>query len=139
MSESSMSSDPSVTPRSGRFRAVLRWALALFFIAAGVLHFVKPDAYTAIIPPYLPWPLALVYVSGACEILGGCGVLIPRLRRLAGWGLVALLIAVFPANLHMALNDVHPSGWSVPSVLLWLRLPMQAVLIFWAYWATRDG
>lgn len=109
--------------------------LAVAFVAAGSNHFVNPDFFLAMMPPYLPAHLELVYLSGIFEIAGGIGVLIPRLRSLAGWGLVALLVAVFPANLHMALNpelfsDVSPSA-------LYSRLPIQILLIAWAYWATR--
>jgi uncharacterized membrane protein len=91
-------------------------------------------------PPYLPWHRELVFISGVCEILGGIGVLFPQpLRRAAGWGLVALLIAVFPANLHVALNDV-PIGASPPNPWLnWLRLPFQVVFILWALWCTRPS
>lgn len=115
-----------------------RWALlglAVVFVAAGVNHFVMPEVYVRIMPPYLPAPKALVYLSGAFEILGGLGVLPRATRAAAGWGLVALLIAVFPANLHMAL---HPEQFaSVPAWALYARLPFQLVLIGWAYWATR--
>jgi uncharacterized membrane protein len=122
-----------------RWRGVLRVVLAVFFVVAGVLHFLKPEVYVQIVPPYLPFPLALVYVSGVCEVLGGCGVLIPRLRNLAGWGLIALLVAVFPANLHMALGDVQIQGLSVSPLLLWLRLPLQLVLIALVYGCTREN
>src|SRR5207248_11723419 len=87
------------------------------------------------VPPYLPWPLALVIISGLAEMGLGALLLAPRWSALAAWGLIALLIAVFPANLHMAL---HP--WLYPwasAALLWLRLPLQALLIAWAYWHTR--
>jgi len=109
--------------------------LAVAFVFAGSNHFVNPDFFVAIMPPYLPAHLELVYLSGVFEIAGGIGVLIPRVRSLAGWGLVALLVAVFPANLHMALNpesfsDVSPGA-------LYTRLPIQVLLIAWAYWATR--
>ena len=80
----------------------------------------------------------LVFISGVCEILGGIGVLFPHpLRRVAGWGLVALLIAVFPANLHVALNNVPMGGVSPNPLLNWLRLPFQLVFIFWVLWCTR--
>ena len=116
------------------FRTAMTWLLGLLFAAAGVLHFASPDPYVAIVPPYLPWPLALVYLSGAAEVALGLMLLIPRFQRLAAWGLLALLIAVFPANLHMALNaDLYPT---IPPVALWGRLPLQAVLIAWAYWFT---
>ncbi len=113
-------------------------ALALFFVVAGTNHFVNRDFYVGLMPPYLPAPLALVYLSGVLEILGGIAVLIPRVRALSGWGLVLLLVAVFPANLHMAMNpDSFPD---ISAVALYIRLPVQGLLIAWAYWATRpDG
>ena len=77
--------------------------IAAAFVGAGVMHFVKPKPFVAIVPPFLPNALALVYLSGAAEILGGIGVLVPGLRVWAGWGLIALLVAVFPANIYMAL------------------------------------
>ena len=111
-------------------KTIFRWLMALFFIAAGVNHFVSPKTYMEIMPPYLPWPLGLIYVSGLAEIALGAAALVPLLRRIAGWSLIALLIAVFPANVHMALNGFH----SVPQWVLWARLPVQFVLIAWAYW-----
>ncbi|QDT05013.1 DoxX [Rubripirellula lacrimiformis] len=106
--------------------------LALIFIAAGVNHFVSPDVYLKIMPDYLPWPLALVYVSGFFEVLGGIGLAVSRLRRLAGWGLIALLLAVFPANVDMVLNaDRFPQ---IPVWALLARLPMQGLLIAWVWW-----
>jgi uncharacterized membrane protein len=109
--------------------------LAPAFIVAGGNHFVNPDFFVAIMPPYLPAHLELVYLSGIFEIAGGIGVLIPRVRSLAGWGLVALLVAVFPANLHMALKPELFSD--VSSGALYTRLPIQVLMIAWAYWATR--
>lgn len=118
-----------------RLKPVMRWVLGLLFIAAGVNHFANPDFYVRIMPPYLPWHRELVLVSGVFEILGGIGLLIPRLQIAAAWGLIALLVAVFPANLHMAL---HPNDYPrFPPVALWGRLPLQAVLLAWAYWFTR--
>jgi uncharacterized membrane protein len=125
-------------PREGSARLVLRLALALFFVAAGILHFLRPAVYVQIVPPYLPWPLALVYLSGACEVLGGCAVLSARTRRAAGIALIVLLLAVFPANIHMAMHPALIAGWDVPLWLLWLRLPLQGMLIAWAYWATSS-
>jgi uncharacterized membrane protein len=112
--------------------------LAVFFIAAGVLHFVRPDVYARIVPPALPWPLAIVQVSGGFEILGGCAVLSARTCRLAGHGLIVLLVAVFPANVYMALHPAPVAGVDVPIWLLWLRLPLQGALIAWVWWATRS-
>jgi uncharacterized membrane protein len=107
-----------------------------FFILAGLMHFLIPRRYEAIVPDYLPAPRRLVQASGMAEIAGGAGVLHPRTRRLAsGWS-VATLIAVFPANVHMAL---HPERYRVPGgrVALWIRLPVQALFILWALAAGR--
>ncbi len=118
-------------------RAVMRWLLAGLFVAAGVMHFVRPQFYVSAMPPYLPWHLELVYASGVCEVVLGVLLLVPRTRRLAAWGLVALLVAVFPANVHMALNpDLFPT---IPPAVLWARLPLQAVFIAWAWWFTKRG
>ncbi len=103
---------------------------AVLYIGAGVLHFRATEFYLKIMPPYIPWHLALVYISGAAEIAGGVGLLIPKLRRAAAWGLIALLVAVFPANVYML--TTHPS-----SAILWARLPLQALLIWWVFWFTK--
>ncbi|MEN3942301.1 DoxX family protein [Prosthecobacter sp. SYSU 5D2] len=103
-----------------------------FFGVAGVNHFLNPEVYLTMMPPYLPWPELLNYISGAAEVAGAVGILVPQLRRMAGWGLIALLVAVFPANVHLALN-----GWEaydLPGWVLWARLPLQAVFIAWVYW-----
>lgn len=119
-------------------KTVLKFLLAAIMITAGVLHFTRPEGFARIVPDYLPWPYALVYLSGVFEIAGGLGLLIPRLRRLAAWGLIALYIAVFPANVNMAIHQL-PLGDTQPSpLLLWLRLPLQLVLIAWAYWYTGE-
>ena len=82
-------------------------------------------------PPFLPWPMALINISGAAEILGGAGVLVPRARRFSGWGLIALLVAVFPANIFAAMHGIH--GGALERVILIARLPFQVVLIAWVY------
>lgn len=110
--------------------------IALMFVGAGVMHFVKPKLFEAIVPPFLPAPLLLVYLSGAAEVLGGLGVLVPGLRVWAGWWLIALLVAVFPANIYMALEA---EKFGISPALLWLRLPLQLVLIAWVWWATQPG
>ncbi len=119
-------------------RTALRILLAILFVTVGVLHFVKAGLFEQIVPPYLPWPLALVYISGVFEIMGGCGILIRPLRRIASWGLIALLIAVFPANIHMAVNNVVPAGADFTPFQLWARLPMQLVFIVWVWWCSKD-
>ncbi len=117
-------------------RTLFRWLLAVFFIGAGLNHFRAPEFYRAMMPPWLPAPDLLIYASGVAEILGGLGVLIPATRRWAGWGLIVLLIAIFPANLHLALNDAPLPGVNVPAWVLWARLPLQAVLIAWVWWTS---
>lgn len=123
-------------PRSLPKRIAL-FLLALFFVFAGVTHFTSPDFFTAIVPPALPAPLALVYVSGVFEILGGLGVLWPATRAAAGVGLVALLVAVYPANLYMAWAPERFVAQGTPLWALYARLPLQFVFIAWAWWATR--
>ena len=109
-------------------RPVFRVLMALFFIVAGAFHFANSSFYLTIMPLILPHPLALVYLSGAFEILGGIGVLIPACRRAAGYGLIALLIAVFPANIKMFADHLH-EGFSVVTAALFLRLPLQIVFV----------
>ena len=92
-----------------------------------------------IVPRALPAPLVLVYVSGFFEILGGAGLFVARVRRLASYGLVALYVSVFPANINMAVNDLQPEGMHIPEALLWLRLPFQLAFIALALWVGRDG
>ncbi len=113
--------------------------LALFFAAAGIMHFLLPEFYLQIMPPYLPWPLAFVYLSGAFEILGGCAIVPVATRRFAGYGLIALLVAVFPANVQMVIDPEVVAGWNFPVWVLWLRLPLQGVLIVWVYWVTSSN
>ncbi|MDU0372202.1 DoxX family protein [Hymenobacter endophyticus] len=116
-------------------KRVSRLALALLFLVAGAAHFLRPQPFVRIVPPYLPEPLLLVYLSGAAEVAGGLGLLLPATRRWAAWGLVLLLVAVFPANLYMLQS--HGAGLPVPLWALWLRLPLQLVLIAWAWQHTR--
>ncbi len=109
-----------------------RVALAVFFVVAGLSHFFLPEVYVAAIPSYLPDPRRLNGICGGAEILGGLGVLVPRLRRLAGIGLVLLLVAVLPAHVHVLRH-----GWAgvdLPQWLLWVRLPFQLVFLAWVWW-----
>ena len=105
------------------------------FVAVGVSHFTDPQVFVGIMPPYLPWHLELVYISGVFEILGGIGLMLPFSRRFAAYGLLALLLAVFPANIHMLVNEVYLDGMPREPWLLWLRLPFQAVFAFAVAWA----
>jgi uncharacterized membrane protein len=111
--------------------------LGFVFIAAGALHFIRPEWYEAIMPDYLPAHRELVYASGVAEAAGGLAVLHPRTRRFGGRLLVATLLAVYPANIHMALNpDDYPD---IPQAALWARLPLQLPLIVWAWKVSRQG
>ena len=112
-----------------------RFVLASVFIVAGMLHFVYTPAYLRLMPSYLPDPLLLVRISGVCETLGGLGLLFPATQRLAAWGLIALLIAVFPANLTMVTDPARFP--SIPHWAAWARLPLQLPMIWWAWLYTR--
>jgi uncharacterized membrane protein len=104
----------------------------------GAQHFVQPDTFVVMIPSFLPSKLALVYISGVAEIAGGLGLLLPATRRAAAWGLILLYLAVFPANINMAINHIPFGDKPVPDWVLWARLPLQAVFIAVAYWFTRE-
>jgi uncharacterized membrane protein len=117
-------------------RRASRWSLAAFFIGAGVNHFVIPRTYEQIVPPALKGNAKLlVQVSGVAEVAGGLGVLLPGTRRLSGLGLIALLAAVFPANVYMAREPGHFR--KIPSWALYARLPLQPLMMLWAWRATR--
>lgn len=116
-------------------RVLSRVLVALSFVAVGVAHFRSPSVFVAIMPPVLPWPHELVLISGFFEVLGGVGLLVPPLRRAAAWGLLALLIAVYPANIHMLVNDVYLPGMAEERWLLWVRMPLQLVIAAGVVWA----
>jgi uncharacterized membrane protein len=116
-------------------KLLLKYLLAIGFTTAGVNHFVNPDFYMKIMPPVLPAPLLLIRLSGFFQIVFGVALLIPKYTRLAAWGIVALLLAVFPANVYMAMNAELFSEYS--RNLLYLRLPLQFVFIAWAFYYTR--
>ena len=117
-------------------KAVLLWVLATFFVLAGINHFRDPAFYLKIMPPYIPWHQAMVAISGVAEALLGAALLFPKARRLAGWGVIALLIAVFPANVYMY---QHPELFpSIRPETLLIRLPLQGVMIVWAWWVSSD-
>lgn len=118
------------------FKVLTRYLLGALFVVAGLNHFANPGFYVGIMPPYLPWHRELVAISGVAEIALGALLLFRRWTELAAWGLIALLVAVFPANVHMA---VHTELYrSTSPGALWLRLPVQGLLIAWAYWYTRS-
>ena len=100
---------------------------------AGLMHFAIPGQYASIVPPWVPYRMEAVYLSGVCEIAGGLGLLMPSLRRAAGLGLIALLVAVFPANIQMLINSMGSHTSALYQALLWLRLPLQPLLIVWVW------
>ncbi len=112
-----------------------RALLGVFFIGSGVNHFLIPKAYRQIVPPGIGDPATLVTVSGVAEVLGGVGVFLPATRKLSGLGLIALLAAIFPANLHMARNP--EKFHKIPRWALYARLPLQPLAMVWAWRATR--
>jgi uncharacterized membrane protein len=111
----------------GRLKAVMRWLMGVLFVAAGVNHFVNPGYYVRLMPPYLPWHLALVYVSGVVEVALGVALVVPKVSKAAAWGIVGLLVVFLTVHVHMVVNagdypEVHPA-------LLWARLALQGPLI----------
>ncbi|MUL37681.1 DoxX family protein [Gloeocapsopsis dulcis] len=118
-------------------KELLRVILAVSIIVVGLLHFAVPDIFVSIVPSFLPYPLGLVYISGVFEILGGIGLLVPTVSRAAAWGLIALFIAVFPANINMAINHIHIDGIPDSPWFQVIRLPLQGVLLAWAWWYTQ--
>jgi uncharacterized membrane protein len=116
------------------FKTISRYIFAAFFVGAGIMHFVWPEFYLKIMPPYIPRHQLMVDLSGVAEILLGAMLMFRDLQKFAGWGLILLLIAVFPANIYVYQNqDLFPAS---PLFHL-LRLPLQGVAILWAYWYTR--
>jgi uncharacterized membrane protein len=113
-------------------RNVGPYFVSALFIASGIVHFRNPRVYEQIVPPYLPAHRALVYISGFFELLGAVGVLVPKSRAAAGFGLIALLVAVFPANVYMA-TDADKFAKLVPAWVSYLRLPLQPIAIWWIY------
>ena len=128
---------------SRRFKRRLLYVMAPGYVVAGALHFVAPGLYVQIVPPIFPAPLALVYLSGLAEVAVGIGLLVPRTRRHAAWATVALLVAIFPANVYMATHGVviegFPGGGDPSELARWGRLPLQGVLILLALWYTRPA
>lgn len=116
-------------------KAVFLYLMPAFYVLAGINHFVNPGFYERIIPPWLPYPSAINYASGSCEIIFGILLIPPATRKIAAWLIIILLIAVFPANVQMMLNywhSKHPQFWITVA-----RLPFQAGLIWWAWLYTK--
>lgn len=126
---------PPETPLKRAFRVFT----AVSMVAVGTLHFLRPEGFVRIVPAFLPAPLLLVYISGFFEAAGGLGLLVGRVHRAAAWGLMALYVAVFPANINMAVHDIQPGALHIPAVLMWLRLPFQVLFIGLAWWLSRSS
>ena len=125
-----------------RLKRPLLYVMASIYIIAGITHFIIPEAFAQIVPPMRPYPLSIAYLSGVAEIALGVGLLFSRTRKLAAWGIIALLIAIFPANIYMAVSDVTVTGvfgrtLDPSPAVQWGRLPLQGVLILWSWWYTR--
>ena len=135
MSEQALD-DALPSRRDPLLRVVFRWLAALALVATGLNHFRDPAMYVSIIPPGFPSPRLLVFISGVAELAGGLGLLVPPLRRAAGWGLILLLVAIFPANIYVAL---HADRFRLPIWFAWVRLPLQGVFIAWVWWVALAG
>jgi len=120
-------------------RLVTRMLLALLFLFAGTVHLTSPALFLPVMPPFIPFHFLCIIASGVCELLGGIGLLLPKVvsPTFTGWGLVLLLLAIFPANIYMAISHVQLPGHSIPSWLEWARLPFQPLLIFAVVWVTN--
>ena len=114
---------------------ILLYLQVLFYVGAGLNHFWHPEFYLKMMPPALPWPSALQLLAGAAEVLLGLGLIPARTRQLAAWGLIALLIAVFPANIYLAMHPELMPGTS--PAMQWIRLPFQFLFLWWAYRFTK--
>jgi uncharacterized membrane protein len=121
-------------PRRWPIKSALRYLMAAFYIWAGINHFTRPDFFLRLMPPYIPWHAGLVALTGVLEIAFGVLVAIPRTARLAGWCIVLMLIAFLPVHVHMLVHsELYPEA---PLIALWLRFPLQAIFLLWAYWYT---
>jgi len=122
------------------FKRVARWAMVVFLVASGIGHFAITDAYAMMVPAWLPAPGLLVWVSGVAELAGGVGLVVPwpQLRRAAAYGIIVLLVAIFPANVNMAIHHISPFGMHASAAALWGRLPFQVLFVAWAWWLSRD-
>ena len=127
-----MESVTTGSTRRDRSRAIC----AVVFVAAGLAHFAAPQFYRPMMPPWLPAHDLLILISGIAEVAGGIGLMVPLVRRAAAYGLIALLVAVFPANVQMLINAIADDASGPFQAGLWLRLPLQVVLIRWV-WKVR--
>lgn len=111
------------------------YLMGILYVLAGINHFLRPDFYLKMLVGFLPYPNELNIISGAIEIVLGIGVMLPQTKKISAWGIILLLVAIFPANINMAL---HASEWNFTAAMLYLRLPIQFLLIWWAYRYTKN-
>ncbi|MDD4976949.1 MAG: DoxX family protein [Bacteriovorax sp.] len=119
-------------------KKIALYSTVIFFVVAGVRHFMIPEFYMLMMPNYLPIPLTLIYLSGFFQIVGGIGLMIPRTRVFSAWGLMALLLAVLPANVYLWTHHIHLPEHYDPSWYLMLRIPLQFLLIAWTYMFAKN-
>ena len=122
----------------GLFKKITIYFMGSAYIYVGIRHFIDPDFFLAIMPDYLPYHLEAVYISGVFEILLGGMLFFKKLRRLGAWGLIALLIAVFPANIYLVQNEAAQQALNISQTMALIRLPFQALFIGLAFWHTKD-
>ena len=121
-----------------RVKIGLCWFFALFFFVAGIMHFVKVESFAAIVPPLLPFPKIIVWVTGVMEMVFAVGLLLPKYRKLSGFWLAPFLLAVLPANIYMAMYNVPMGEMTTSPVLLWVRVTLQFPLIALILWASGN-
>ncbi|MEZ4229143.1 MAG: DoxX family protein [Polyangiaceae bacterium] len=121
-----------------RTQLISAYVMAFFYFSAGLMHFINPSFFEQIVPGVLPFPLLIVYLSGAAELALGAGLVLPKTRHWAAWGVVALLVAVYPANLYHWVADVKVDDVQVPAIYHPIRALVQVLLIAWAAWLARS-
>lgn len=119
------------------FKNNARIGTGLTFVFAGVSHFLIPDTFMKLMPPFVPFPMAMVYISGIFEILGGIGLIISKTKKAASYGLILLLLAVYPANIYVAIGNIQLGGFMSNSYYQWIRVFLQIPLIFWVWWTAK--
>ena len=115
--------------------------MILFYFFAGINHFIKPSTYVNLIPPYLPWPEILNYLAGFFEITFAILLIPIKTRKYAGWGIILMLIAFMPTHIYMIqeakLDPLSLGKFTITPLIAWLRIPLQGILILWAYWCSK--
>jgi uncharacterized membrane protein len=119
------------------FKNNARIGTGLTFIFTGVSHFVMPETFMKLMPPFIPMPLAMVYLSGIFEILGGLGLIVSKTKNAAGYGLMLLLLAVYPANIYVAWENIQLGGFLSNAFYQWFRVILQIPLIYWVWWTVK--